>query len=228
MRSFPTQVDGFEKSSDWVTAYDDELRSLLRDRIGAQEVIVFDHTVRVDDPSADRKPARNVHNDYSQAGAEQRLTDIVGERRAEDFRAGAFGFVNVWRPPSTTKLSLRRLVFIRPQFHGHQRDWMDDLNSFIRIGSVRSSASLRTRIMSGFYLSEMTPDEVAIFNIYDNTGPPLTLPHSALDTESDAPRGRCPRKKHREPHPSALPVMAPRGQIKSIERPATFDAINAG
>ncbi|MEO0994286.1 MAG: CmcJ/NvfI family oxidoreductase, partial [Pseudomonadota bacterium] len=35
-----------------------------------------------------------------------------------------------------------------------------------------------------FYLSGMTPDEVAIFNIYDNRGRP-SIGHSALDMVED-------------------------------------------
>ena len=35
-----------------------------------------------------------------------------------------------------------------------------------------------------FYLSDMTPSEVAIFNIYDNCGRP-TIAHSALDMDRD-------------------------------------------
>ena len=68
--------------SGWQDAYDEELRALLQAKIGAEDVIVFDHTVRVDDPNAERRPARNVHNDYSRTGAEQRLIDLVGDERA--------------------------------------------------------------------------------------------------------------------------------------------------
>lgn len=185
----PTQVREFDNSSDWETAYNDELRSLLKDQIGAQEVIVFDHTVRVDDPSADRKPARNVHNDYSEAGAEQRLIDLVGEERAKDFRTGAFGFVNVWRPIEH-KIFSSPLGFIRPSSMTPE-DWMTiELVYPDRLGQILGVAANKDH--EWFYLSEMTPDEVAIFNIYDNTGRSY-LAHSALDMKSDA-HTTAPRK----------------------------------
>jgi hypothetical protein len=43
-------------------------------------------------------PTGNAHNDYSAAGAGQRLIDILGDDRACEFRAGHYAFVNVWRP----------------------------------------------------------------------------------------------------------------------------------
>ncbi len=72
-----TQVGDFTSDQTlWCDLYERELEALLKDQIGAKEVIIFDHTVRIDDPHADRKPARNVHNDYSKKGAEQRLVDL--------------------------------------------------------------------------------------------------------------------------------------------------------
>lgn len=84
-----SRIKDFEGRSDWQQGYDNELRALLVERIGAEEVIVFDHTVRVDDPDAERKPARNVHNDYSASGAQQRLIDILGEDTCQGISGGA-------------------------------------------------------------------------------------------------------------------------------------------
>ncbi|MEM8801924.1 MAG: hypothetical protein AAGF55_05265 [Pseudomonadota bacterium] len=55
----PSTVSVFDQDHSWRDAYDQELTSLLTREVGAKEVIVFDHTVRVDDPNATRKPARN-------------------------------------------------------------------------------------------------------------------------------------------------------------------------
>jgi hypothetical protein len=76
--NFPSQVYSFEDGQSWRGIYDAELTKLLTDEIDAKEVIVFDHTVRRDDTDAARRPARNVHSDYSLHGAKQRLIDIVG------------------------------------------------------------------------------------------------------------------------------------------------------
>ena len=184
-----SQVKEFGDSSDWETTYNEELRSLLANRIGAQEVIVFDHTVRIDDPDAARKPARNVHTDYSTAGASQRLIDIVGEERAEEFEGGHYGFVNVWRPVGST-IRTSPLGFIRPS-SVKPEDWMTiELVYPDRVGQILGVSANVDH--DWFYLSSMTPDEIAIFNIYDNGGRSF-LGHSALDMEG-ASDGVTPRK----------------------------------
>lgn len=79
----PSAVSDYSGDA-WQETYDAELTALLTQRLGAREVMVFDHTVRVDDPDATRKPARNVHSDYSEDGAKQRLIDLLGADKAAD------------------------------------------------------------------------------------------------------------------------------------------------
>lgn len=175
--SHQSQVRTFDDPANWQDTYNDELTDILKAQIGAKEVIVFDHTVRVDDQNAERRPARNVHNDYSEKGAHQRLIDLVGTERAADFRGGQFGFVNVWRPVKHT-IKTSPLGFIRPASMTAS-DWMNiELVYPDRFGQILGVAASADH--DWFYLSEMTPDEVVIFNIYDNQGRPH-LAHSALD-----------------------------------------------
>ena len=86
---------------------------------------------------------------------------------------------------------LRALLgFIRPG-SVHAEDWMTiDLIYPDRVGQILGVAANDDH--DWFYLSRMTPDEVAIFNIYDNEGRPF-LGHSALDME-DSRNARVPRK----------------------------------
>jgi len=185
----PSKVTGFGAGENWTADYDKELIGLLKGHVGAAEVIVFDHTIRVDDPEAARRPARNVHNDYNEAGAQQRLIDLVGEERAEEFRDGGFGFVNVWRPVENV-ITSSPLGFIKPEsIRG--RDWMDiGLIYPDRLGQILGVAGNQGH--QWFYLSKMTPEEAIIFNIYDSGGRPH-LAHSALDLPSDA-HAVTPRK----------------------------------
>ncbi|MEM8695930.1 MAG: CmcJ/NvfI family oxidoreductase [Pseudomonadota bacterium] len=174
-------VEDFENGESWKTAYNQELTDLLKARIGAKEVIVFDHTVRIDDPQAQRRPARNVHNDYNKRGAEQRLIDLVGEERALEFQQARYGFVNVWRPVKTT-IKSSPLGFIRPSSM-KASDWMDiGLIYPDRFGQILGVAANQSH--EWFYCSAMTSDEIVVFNIYDNRGRPH-LAHSALDLPSD-------------------------------------------
>lgn len=62
-------------------------------------------------------------------------------------------------------------------------DWMDiGLIYPDRFGQILGVAANPAH--KWFYQSQMTPDEVVLFNIYDNTGRPH-LAHSALDMEGD-------------------------------------------
>ena len=175
-----SQVKTFNDASDWKAIYDQEICSLLTNKISALEVLVFDHTVRVDDPNAKRKPARNVHSDYSAASANQRLIDLVGEKRAREYKKGHYGFVNVWRPIENT-IYASPLGFIRPSSMKSE-DWMTiKLIYPDRIGEILGVAANDDH--DWFYLSRMSPDDIAIFNIYDNSGRPF-IGHSALDMQN--------------------------------------------
>jgi hypothetical protein len=184
-----SRVSSFENGGDWTGIYEEELIDLLKSRIGAKEVIVFDHTVRIDDPEAARRPARNVHNDYNRAGAQQRLTDLVGAEQAAVFQKVGYGFVNVWRPVENT-IKSSPLGFIRPS-STQSEDWMDiDLPYPDRLGQILGVAANEAH--EWFFKSHMTPDEAVIFNIYDSKGRPH-LAHSALDLPSDV-HASIPRK----------------------------------
>lgn len=185
----PTSVQGFESGDAWRAIYDRELQDLLKAQLGAKEVIIFDHTVRIDAPDAPRRPARNVHNDYSRTGAEERLVDLVGEARAAEFHQAGYGFVNVWRPVERV-ITTSPLGFIRPS-SVKSDDWMDiGLVYPDRLGQILGVAANSHH--EWFYQSAMTPDEIAVFNIYDNCGRPQ-LAHSALDLPCDA-KTTVPRK----------------------------------
>ena len=177
----PTCVDGFETGDDWQSNYNQELISLLQARIGAKEVIVFDHTVRIDNPDAPRRPARNVHIDYNQAGAEQRLVDLVGEHTAKNFHDAGYGFVNVWRPIQHV-IKSSPLGFIRPASI-EPGDLMDiGLIYPDRFGQIVGVAA--NQLHEWFFKSDMDPDELVIFNLCDNCQRPR-MAHSALDLPGD-------------------------------------------
>ncbi len=182
-------VQDFEKNQDWQPTYDQELIELLKTHIGASEVIVFDHTVRIDDPEAARRPARNVHIDYNRAGAEQRLIDLVGEDEAKDFHEAGYGFVNVWRPVEHV-IASSPLGFIRPA--SVQMDDLMDIGLIYpdRFGQIVGVAASHSH--EWFFTSGMNPHEAVIFNLYDNRGRPR-MAHSALDLPSDAD-ATVPRK----------------------------------
>ena len=178
----PSAVQAFDTGETLKDTYDHELTELLSREIGAKEVIVFDHTVRIDDPDAKRKPARNVHSDYSPDGAHQRLIDVLGAERAAHWSAGHYGFINIWRP-IRHPINSAPLGFVRPSSVAAE-DWLLlDLIYPDRRGHIMGLAANPNH--EWIYQSRMTPDEVAFFNIYDNQGK-ASVAHSALDMIEDS------------------------------------------
>lgn len=176
----PTEVRDFAANT-WRETYDAELTGLLTERLGTREVAIFDHTVRVDDPHATRKPARNVHSDYSEVGAQRRLVDLLGRERAAEWRKGHFAFINVWRPVDAP-INSAPLGFVQPA-SVDDADWvLLDLIYPDRKGQIMGLVGSERHIW--LYQSKMTPDEVVFFNIYDNRGLP-SIAHSALDMVED-------------------------------------------
>lgn len=51
----PSEVADFDTGAGWQDVYDRELAGLLRRDLGAADVVVFDHTLRTDDPDAERR-----------------------------------------------------------------------------------------------------------------------------------------------------------------------------
>ena len=179
--TIPTQVQQFDDTGIWHATYDAELTGLLRREIDAKEVIVFDHTVRVDDPDADRTPARNVHSDYSKDGAQQRLVDLLGADQAAEWAKGHYAFINVWRPVGDT-INSAPLGFILPDSVAEE-DWiLLDLIYPDRKGQILGLAANPAH--EWIYMSKMTPNDVAYFNIFDNQGQ-ASIAHSALDMIED-------------------------------------------
>ncbi|MEM7721443.1 MAG: CmcJ/NvfI family oxidoreductase [Pseudomonadota bacterium] len=176
----PSGISDFSGEG-WQRTYDAELTALLTERLGVREVVIFDHTVRVDDPDATRKPARNVHSDYSEGGAKQRLIDLLEADRAADWSEGHYAFINVWRPVGAP-INSAPLGFVRPASVAPS-DWLLlDLIYPDRIGQILGLVGNPDH--DWLYQSRMTPDEVVFFNIYDNRGLP-SIAHSALDMVED-------------------------------------------
>ncbi|MEM6957660.1 MAG: CmcJ/NvfI family oxidoreductase [Myxococcota bacterium] len=163
-------------------AYGHELEALLKAQTQALEVVVFDHTVRTEG-EGERPPARHAHNDYNAVSAAQRLLDVLGEERAQAWKEGHYGIVNVWRPIGAT-VERAPLAFVRPESVRHE-DWVNvDIVYPDRRGHV--TGLLPSTAHEWVFWPRMTPDEVAIFRVADSAGKP-PVAHSAVDPSDVAP-----------------------------------------
>ena len=177
----PTKVSHFETGNVCCNQYEAELMQLVKHRLGAKDVLVFDHTIRVDEQQSLRKPVKHVHSDFSESGAHTRLKTLLGDETAQQWQQGHYAFVNVWRPIKRTVIN-SNLGFIVPA-SVDESQWVNiGLKYPDREGEVMGLVHHNRH--QWFYMSQMTPDDVVIFNVYDNQGQ-ATVAHSALDLEDD-------------------------------------------
>lgn len=98
----PTAVVDFFDPAVVRRLYYPEVIDLLRRVTGADEVHVFDHTVRMEDGTSReglcaRPPVAFVHNDYTERSAIQRVKDFFPPDEAARVLARRLALVNVWR-----------------------------------------------------------------------------------------------------------------------------------
>jgi hypothetical protein len=95
-------------------AYEDEIIRIVLKNSGADDALVFDHTLRSDSRNirgrrSSREPASVIHNDYTDASAQKRLRDFLPPARVERALRRRFAIINVWRsvagPVLTTPLA---------------------------------------------------------------------------------------------------------------------------
>lgn len=98
-----TVVTDFYDDDQVHSVYYPEMEALVKRATGADEVIVFDHTIRVQDEGKRvthkvRGPVSGVHNDFTVNSAPQRVRDLLPPDEAEARLAKRYGSINIWRP----------------------------------------------------------------------------------------------------------------------------------
>jgi hypothetical protein len=186
-----TQVREFTDDAERARVYDAEVQALIKKHSGASDVVVFDHTIRVGDESAQslggiRAPVKSVHNDYTEASAPRRLRDIVGDAEAERRMRKRWAIVQVWRP-------IRGPVMVDPLgicdgrsipqqgFVLVQRRYKD------RTGEVYQIAHHPAH--QWFYFPRMTRNEALVFKVFDSDASKASrfTAHSAFDDPTSPP-----------------------------------------
>jgi hypothetical protein len=103
LRDFDTAITDFYDDEQVKSIYYPEMEEIVKQETGCNEVIVFDHTIRVDDSGMAqtrkvRNPVKNMHNDFTRNSAPQRVRDILPANDAEAKLSRRFGSMNIWRP----------------------------------------------------------------------------------------------------------------------------------
>jgi hypothetical protein len=193
----PTAVDDLYDDAAVEGAYYEEIEALLRERLGASRVVIFDATRRADsesgaaNPDGLRGPAARVHVDYTVKSGPQRTKDILGEEEFARLTAAGARIVqiNVWRPikgpVERSPLALADASSIAP----------DDLIATDQVFADRTGEIYHLAYAPGqrwYYAPRMTRDEVILIKGWDSLddGRAHFAPHGAFPlpgTPTDAP-----------------------------------------
>ena len=98
-----TQVRDFYDPRELKAVYYPEIERLIKERTGATRILIFDHTLRSGDLTAQtekklREPVKVVHNDYTEWSGPQRVRDLLPGDEAESLLRDRVAVVQVWRP----------------------------------------------------------------------------------------------------------------------------------
>src|SRR5207302_1669484 len=107
----PSQVRDFYSDEEIKRTYYPEVEQLLRDKIGASRVMIFDHTVRNAARQGAREPSRRVHNDHTVNSAPRRVRDSANDGRARLSFHTSFDNPLAPSAPPRESIEVRTLVF---------------------------------------------------------------------------------------------------------------------
>lgn len=193
LRHHESALADFDDAQAVRETYIPEMERLVKAATGATRVVVFDHTVRVDDGIDDdsgrtgpRRPARSVHNDYTVKSGPQRVRDLLGPEEAETLLQRRFAIVNVWRPiggPAlTAPLALADAQSVTPE------DLVPlDLVYPERTGEIYNATFSPEHRWYTF--PAMRPEEVVLIKCYDSMtdGRARFTLHTAFDDPTTPP-----------------------------------------
>ena len=195
-RDFSLDRHGFEAATHWSreTRFDDdatiraqyyaESEALLRDLLGADRVLTFDHTIRRRLPGqpahreGQRQPVARVHVDQTDLSGQARVWRHLPDE-AEALLAGRVRIVNLWRP-------IVGPVFDHPLAMADGRTLApSDLIATDLLYPDRKGETYSVAFNPAhrwYYWSGMQPDEVLLLKCYDSAqdGRTRLSPHTAF------------------------------------------------
>ncbi len=172
--------------------YYPEVSRIMRDVIGALEVVVFDHNVRSAVRAARgevgvRVPVDQVHNDYTVQSGPTRKQEVLEAADRTHLSNRRVAFVNLWRPivgpVQDNPLALCSAASVAPDdlldtnIHHFGEGDLEMPRHSGQIYSVRYNAAHQW-----FYISDMLPDEFLLLKNYDsrNDGRARFMPHTGF------------------------------------------------
>jgi len=165
-----TKMKNFYDDAEVKAVYYPEIEQLVKQCTGAARVLVFDHTVRVEDDALREekfasRPVRSVHNDYTEWSGPQRVRDLHPKEEAEALLKHRFSVIQVWRPirhsVTSTPLAIADSQSIAASdLIGTERRYPD------RVGEIYHLTYNPAH--RWYYFPNMQTDEAIVFKCYDS------------------------------------------------------------
>jgi len=170
--------DEFDEGSETQRSYYEEIVALLKKRLGASRVIVFNHTFRFRGPlrtadecnSTHKNPALDPHVDSDPTAARWKVEDLLGKEEAKKVMQNRFQLINVWRPLGPNPIMNVPLTICDYR----SLDLDNDIHVTEKRGSksgIFSSYQISRNAQDAqkwYYLSQMRSDEMFIFKNFDS------------------------------------------------------------
>jgi hypothetical protein len=191
-----TQVRDFFDAEELKRVYYPEVEALVGKVSGAARVVVFDHTLRSGDESERearlvREPVLNVHNDYTEWSAPQRVRDVLPDE-AEELLCRRFAVIQVWRainkPIQSNPLAIADARSLAPgDLIRAERRYPNRVGETYRVAYNPEHR--------WFYFPLMRRDEALVFKVFDSAkdGRARWSAHTAFE-DPTSPRNARPRE----------------------------------
>mgnify|MGYP000548102075 CR=1 FL=1 len=192
----PSAVSDLQDEQQVRERYYAEADALIRQATGAVKTVIFDHTIRIDEPGREanglREPVRYVHNDQTERSAIRRVRDHLPAEEAEQRLRKRFAIINLWRPIGgpvfTTPLAVCDASSIEAaDFIPSDLVYRDKVGETF---ALRANSQHRW-----YYFPQLRPEEALLLKIYDSRTDIAARAgaHTAFDdptTPDDAPPRR--------------------------------------
>ncbi len=197
LRRSASAVTDFFDTDEVNAVYNPEIERLVKQETGAEKVVIFDHTIRVQSDEKRRAmKAREIvnlaHNDYTVKSGPQRVRDQLEPDEAERRLQGRFAIYNLWRSIAGTVQSAP-LTICDARSVKHE-DWvLCDLVYSDRVGEIYNLAHNVDHRWC--YFPNMEADEVMMFKSYESMddGRARFTPHTSF-VDPSTPDGAPPRE----------------------------------
>jgi len=188
-------LDNFYDDQAITNVYNSEITNLLRNRFGASEVHIFDHTRRSDSPTGAanpdglRGPATRVHCDYTDKSGPQRAKDAMGKEAydAAIARGARILQVNVWRSISSEPVRRAPLALAASNSVPAADLIATDQRFPNRTGEIYQLAFGSEHVW--YYAPLMSRDEIILIKGWDTIrdGRAVYTPHGAFQLPNQDP-----------------------------------------